>query len=66
LGVDPEIENRLFEPLATTKADGVGLGLAIVKQTVEEHDGTIEWKRDFEMTEFILNFRCSVLPSNRS
>ncbi len=66
LGVYPEIENRLFEPLATTKADGVGLGLAIVKQTVEEHDGTIEWKRDFEMTEFILNFRCSVLPSNRS
>lgn len=66
LGVAPEIENRLFEPLATTKADGVGLGLAIVKQTVEEHNGTVQWKRESGMTEFILHFPCSALPSNCS
>ncbi len=66
LGVAPEIENRLFEPLATTKADGVGLGLAIVKQTVEEHNGTVQWKRGSGMTEFILHFPCSALPSKCS
>ncbi len=66
LGVAPEIENRLFEPLATTKADGIGLGLAIVKQTVEEHNGTVQWKRESGMTEFILHFPCSALPSKCS
>ena len=41
-GVAPEVRERLFEPLVTTKAKGTGLGLAICRQILERHGGTIE------------------------
>lgn len=66
LGVSPEIANRLYEPLATTKADGVGLGLAIVKQTVEDHNGTIQWNRNDKTTDFVMHFPTSNSDSIRS
>jgi signal transduction histidine kinase len=37
----PENLNKIFEPLFTTKAQGIGLGLAIAKAIVELHQGTI-------------------------
>lgn len=40
-GIDPEIREELFEPFATTKADGTGLGLAMTQQIIEEHRGDI-------------------------
>ena len=65
LGVSEEIKNRLYEPLATTKADGVGLGLAIVKQTVEDHNGTIQWTRVDGRTDFVMKFPVSKSGSNQ-
>jgi signal transduction histidine kinase len=41
-GIPPEIMPRLFEPLVTTKVDGVGLGLAISKTIIEFHHGTLK------------------------
>jgi len=41
-GVDPEVEQKIFDPLFTTKSKGTGLGLAICKKIVEDHGGTIE------------------------
>lgn len=41
-GWSPEVRERLFEPLVTTKTSGTGLGLAICRQIVEGHGGTIE------------------------
>lgn len=41
-GVTPEILDKLFEPLVTTKAKGTGLGLTICQQIIERHGGTIE------------------------
>ena len=38
---EKEIE-KIFEPLFTTKANGIGLGLAIVKNLVDANGGTIE------------------------
>lgn len=56
IGVPEQIGDRLFDPLVTTKADGVGLGLAIVKQAVEEHAGSIEWSREDRLTQFKVRF----------
>jgi len=40
-GIDPSIQERLFEPFFTTRSDGTGLGLAIVRGVVEAHGGTV-------------------------
>jgi PAS domain S-box-containing protein len=41
-GFDPQVRDKIFEPLVTTKASGTGLGLTICRQIVEKHGGTID------------------------
>jgi len=40
-GIAPENLSIVFEPLYSSKANGIGLGLSICKQIVENHGGTI-------------------------
>lgn len=41
-GIAPDMIEKIFEPLFSTKGFGVGLGMSIVKQIMEQHGGGIE------------------------
>lgn len=41
-GVDPEIRERIFYPMVSTKDDGIGLGLTLAQSLVLRHGGLIE------------------------
>jgi len=40
-GVPPTDVDRLFNPLFTTRADGMGMGLSISRAIIEAHDGRL-------------------------
>lgn len=44
-GVPSEIEDRLFEPFASTKLDGLGVGLSISRTIVEAHGGKLWFEK---------------------
>ena len=41
-GIAPNVVERLFEPMFTTKQSGSGLGLVIARDIIAEHRGRIE------------------------
>jgi len=40
-GIDANDKDRIFQPLYTTKADGLGMGLAIARTIVDAHGGRL-------------------------
>jgi signal transduction histidine kinase len=40
-GIPPELREQIFNPLFTTKENGVGLGLSLVSKIVDDHRGWI-------------------------
>jgi two-component system sensor histidine kinase PilS (NtrC family) len=51
-GIPADIQDRLFEPFATTKPGGSGLGLAVVHRAVEAHRGVTLVDSDATGTRF--------------
>jgi len=43
-GIPEESVDKIFDPLFTTKAEGIGLGLAACKAIIDRHEGNIEVK----------------------
>jgi PAS domain S-box-containing protein len=41
VGIDPQIEEQLFEPFYTTKGDGMGIGLSVSRSIMESHQGRL-------------------------
>ena len=61
-GVDPNLKNKIFEPMFTTKTKGMGLGLGIVKKIIEIHKGRISYKSENKIgTTFTIE-----LPKNKT
>lgn len=40
-GLDPALEDNIFEPFITSKTGGSGLGLVITRQIIESHHGSL-------------------------
>ena len=53
-GPEPRVQARMFDPLVTAKPDGAGLGLFIARDVAQRHGGTITWRRQDNMTSFIV------------
>jgi two-component system sensor kinase FixL len=41
-GIAADVKEYIFEPLVTTKKDGLGLGLSISRSIIQAHGGKIE------------------------
>lgn len=45
-GIDPSIQDDIFEPFVTSKINGQGLGLSLVQKLVRDMDGRVSHERD--------------------
>lgn len=48
-GIKPEIMDKIFDPLFTTKPHGTGLGLTIVNEIIAQHNGRILIESEYGM-----------------
>ncbi len=53
-GPAEQVRDQLYEPLVSEKPDGVGLGLSIAQEVIEQHGGTLAWRRCDNLTSFIV------------
>jgi PAS domain S-box-containing protein len=60
VGIDSEIEEKLFEAFYTTKGDGMGIGLSVSRSIVERHQGRL-WaiRNEGPGATFLFSIPCS-------
>lgn len=61
-GITPEVQQQLFKPFFTTKAEGMGLGLSLCRTVVEQHGGALVFEPNVPQgTVFIFTLPASVV-----
>jgi len=58
-GISAEIEENIFYPLISGRANGTGLGLSLSQNILKNHNGLIECERLDDKTHFILSIPIS-------
>jgi signal transduction histidine kinase len=61
-GIPPQLAHRMFEPMTTSKHEGLGLGLSISQTIVESHGGRI-WLQSGEPSQTAFCFSLPLEPS---
>lgn len=62
-GIAPDVIERIFEPLFTTKRNGTGLGLAVAHRLIAQNDGAISVESAAGRgTTFDISFRAAAPP----
>lgn len=51
-GIAEELQDKIFDPMITTRAEGNGLGLSIAQEVVHRHGGAIELESQPGLTRF--------------
>lgn len=62
-GIAREIEDSIFYPLVTDRADGTGLGLPLAQDCIHRHGGLIEFQSDPGRTVFTVRLPIGVIES---
>lgn len=52
IGIEPEIEDKIFLPFFTTRKDGAGIGLTLSKNIIEAHGGYLAFENGENQTKF--------------
>jgi signal transduction histidine kinase len=63
-GIDPEVIDRIFEPLATWKPGGTGMGLALSNSIIAGHEGRM-WAENLSQGGARVGFAIPVLEQGR-
>ena len=61
-GIPGKMQEHMFDPFVTSKANGTGLGLALVAKLIADHGGTIECDSEPQRTVFRVLLPMQELP----